>query len=213
MDQHGQDILIKGLEQNGFTLETSTGLDFGLTYEIGINEDVGLTIASQEDVVHWVSLWWSIDCPVDVLLFLSVHVDPFDSTFCVTQAQPEELPLILRGNNIYAEMGEALDGYELTFTSWEFMPAFQPDKLPSTCEKERKVLQNHQINLPCDCGKDIVKSFRELNNNPIFPCPSCGATINVNLKGYADIVALDQLALNVQRQASELGIDISIDIC
>ena len=141
LDLHGLDLMRIGNEITK-TYSPSTSL----TYETVKGEAVTLIIASDhKGVVHSAKvLWASKEIPWDELYILGTHVDPDDWTGCVLDAafvahrsgQPRRaLPLTARGNWLFATADTEEDGsYSLTYTSWEFMPAFEPDKLPIECE-------------------------------------------------------------------------------
>ena len=142
LDLHGLDLMRIGSE-----IKKTSSPSTSLTYEtVKLGEAVTLIITSNlHGVVHSAKILWSSEeMPWDELNFLGAHVDPDGWTGCVLDAafvahrrgQPgRTLPLTARGNWLYATAATEEDGsYSLTYTSWEFMPAFKPDTLPVECE-------------------------------------------------------------------------------
>lgn len=55
---------------------------------------------------------------------------------------------------------------------------FNPDDIMKSVKKEfKKIVEDEEIELTCECGHKIRKSIRWLKTNKDFPCPVCGAKI------------------------------------
>ena len=57
---------------------------------------------------------------------------------------------------------------------------FNPDDLMKSVKKDfKKIIEDKELELSCDCGHKIGKSIRWLKNNKTLTCPACRATIDL----------------------------------
>ena len=101
----------------------------------GTKDDMTLTLLGPDDDLHSIKLSWNNETPISELELLTIHVNPRGETWCIIDAFNEPPPsLVIRGDNLYATATIENDKRtSLTYTSWEHMPAFFPNNLPSTC--------------------------------------------------------------------------------
>ena len=135
LDVHGYEQFIYRFEALGFVFEVSTKDE--LKQVTGTKDDMTLTLLGPNDGLHSIKLSWDngMGTPISELELLTIHVNPRGETWCIIDALNESPPsLVIRGDNLYAAAATEDDGQtSLTYTSWEHMPAFFPNNLPSTC--------------------------------------------------------------------------------
>lgn len=57
---------------------------------------------------------------------------------------------------------------------------FNPDDLMKSIKKDfKKIVENEELELSCDCGHKISKSIRWLKDHKTLGCPIRGMTINL----------------------------------
>ena len=133
LDVHGYEQFVFSFETLGFVFEVST--KDGLKQVSGTKNGMTLTFLGPNDALHSIKLSWDNETPIAELEVLTIHADPRGTTWCIIDVFNEPpASLVIRGDYMYATATIENDGRtSLTYTSWEHMPAFLPNNLPSTC--------------------------------------------------------------------------------
>lgn len=131
------DIFIRRFEQTGFRFKT--GQRDGVKQVVGQRGDIVLELNGPDEALHSVKLMWDVpelDVTVrqeveNILELLWVIIDPEGSTRCIWGLFEfvSTQPMAVMGDHIFASFiieGETLNRFNFAFTSWQYMPAFDP---------------------------------------------------------------------------------------